>query len=220
VIPVHLNIGVRRTRTAFDGQRAQRRHWRRLLIPAVLEAVLLTLGVALALAAEEWREGRQHRRQATAASLAITEEMRANRAAVAQSASYHASLLDSLRVRGSAGAAPSPALFRRGFVSPAQLSSAAWQTAAETGALEHIPHALVLQLSETYGPQQRYERQAESVAGLIYGELYRGGAEGITANHRNLGHLIGAFLYRERLLVRRYDSTLAALTPAPGARAD
>jgi hypothetical protein len=35
--------------------------WRRLLGPAVLEAVLLALGVALALAAEEWREGRQHR---------------------------------------------------------------------------------------------------------------------------------------------------------------
>jgi hypothetical protein len=190
-----------------------RTRWRRLLGPAVLEAVLLTLGVALALAAEEWREGRANRRRAAGAASAIAEELATNRAAVASAAAYHGGLLDSMRARSEAGAAaPGAAFFRRGFIAPAALSSAAWQTASETGALEHLPHALVLRLSRTYAPQARYERQAEAVAGLVYGELYRGGAEGIAANHQNLGYLIGAFLYRERALLSHYDSAVAALS--------
>ena len=185
----------------------------------MLEAALLTLGVALALAAEEWREGRANRRRAVGATSAIAEELATNRAAVASAAGYHAALLDSMRLRGERGApAPGPAFFRRGFIAPAALSSAAWQTASETGALEHLPHALVLRLSRTYAPQARYERQAEAVAGLVYGELYRSGAEGIAANHRNLGHLIGAFLYRERALVTQYDSALTALSGHPVGR--
>ena len=189
-----------------------RTRWRRLLAPAVVEAILLTMGVALALAAEQWRESRTHERQAMGAAVAIEEELAANRNAVAAAAAYHGSLLDSLRARArEGGPPPGPSLFHRGFVAPATVSTAAWQTASETGALEHLPHALVLQLSRTYGPQARYERQAEVAAGLVYQELYRGGLEGVTANHRNLGHLIGAFFYRERNLGTRYDSTLAAL---------
>lgn len=184
--------------------------WRRLLGPAVLEAMLLTLGVAVALAAEEWREGRANRRRADSAAQAIREELVTNRAAVASAAGYHAGLLDSLRARSN-GPAPGLGLFRRGFIAPAALSTAAWQTASETGALEHLPHGLVLRMSRAYSPQARYERQAETVAGLMYGELYRGGVEGIVANHRNLGNLVGAFLYRERALLQQYDSTLVAL---------
>jgi hypothetical protein len=194
-------------------------NWRRLLGPAVLEAVLLALGVALALAAEEWREGRANRQRAAGAVDAIAEEIATNRPAVMSAAAYHGGLLDSMRARAQTSApAPGPAFFRRGFVAPAPLSSAAWQTASETGALEHLPHALVLRLSRTYAPQARYERQAEAVAGLVYSELYKSGVEGIASNHRNLGNLIGAFFYRERSLVTQYDSALTALAARKAAQ--
>jgi hypothetical protein len=98
------------------------------------------------------------------------------------------------------------------------VGSSAWETAAETGALEHLPHDAVLRLSRVYGPQGRYERQAEIVGGLIYGELYRGGAGSVVANYRNVGHLVSAFYYRERQLLTLYDSTLAALAPMTGER--
>ena len=79
------------------------------------------------------------------------------------------------------------------------MSSAAWQTASATGVLEFLPHESVLRLSRTYGPQGHYERQAETVAGLIYGEMYRGGAEGIASNLRNVANIIGAFLLSRAL---------------------
>ena len=182
-----------------------------MLGQAVLEAALVALGVALALGAEEWRQSRQQQRQAATAASAISEELRSNRAAVVQASSYHSALLDSLHTRGARTESPGPAFFRRGFVAPAPVAAAAWQTASETGALEHLPHALVLKLSRAYGSQTRYERQADAVGSLIYGELYRGGAESIAANHRNLGHLIGTFVYRERQLITLYDSTLVAM---------
>jgi hypothetical protein len=127
--------------------------------------------------------------------------------------------MESLRALPREGVPPDMRMFDRGFVSPAPVASAAWQTASETGALEHLPHPLVLRLSRAYGPQARYERQTETVGGLLYGEMYRGGVTGIAENHRNLSHLIGAFLYRERQLLALYDSTLAVLAPAAaGAR--
>ena len=192
--------------------------WRRLLGPAILEAFLLTLGIALALAGEEWREARQHRQRARAAAVAIGEELRTNRAAVASAAAYHSSLMDTLRRILPSSPPPDMRLFNRGFVAPAPVASGAWQTASETGVLEHIPHAVVLKLSRVYGPQARYERQAEIVGGLVYGELYRGGAGGIAGNHRNLSFLLGAFLYRERQLLALYDSTIAVLSPVAAGR--
>jgi hypothetical protein len=127
---------------------------------------------------------------------------------VASAAAYHSSLIDSLRRIPLAAPPPDMRMFNRGFVAPAPVASGAWQTASETGVLEHIPHAVVLRLSRAYGPQARYERQAEIVGGLMYTELYRGGAGTIAANYRNLGYLLGAFLYRERQLLVLYDSTL------------
>jgi hypothetical protein len=100
-------------------------------------------------------------------------------------------------------------MFSRGFVSPAQLSSTAWQSAAATGVVEHMPYQTVLRLSQAYAHQARYEHQAQSIGQVIYGELYRTGVEGVTGNYRNLGNLIGSFLYRERQLTALYDSTLA-----------
>ncbi len=186
-----------------------RRNLRELAGPALFEAAFVVLGVILALAANEWRQSRQDRQRVTVATNAIAAEIESNRAAVAAASAYHSSILDSLRVNGSPSWRPSPAMFSRGFVSPAQLSSTAWQSAGTTGVVEHMPYQVVLRLSRAYATQARYDHQAQSIGEVLYGELYRTGVQGVTGNYRNLGNLIGAFLYRERQLLAVYDSTLA-----------
>jgi hypothetical protein len=185
-----------------------RKSWRELAGPALFEAAFVVLGVVLALAANQWREGRQQRHRVSVATNAIAAELRDNRAAVVEASAYHSSLLDSLRLRRPASWRPSPFMFARGFVSPAQVSSTAWESAAAAGVVEHMPYQAVLRLSRAYANQGRYEHQAQSVGEVIYGELYRTGVQGVTGNYRNLGNLIGSFLYRERQLIAVYDSTL------------
>jgi hypothetical protein len=185
-----------------------RKNLRELAGPALFEATFVVLGVVLALAANEWRQGRQERHRASVATTAISAELVANRAALVTASAYHSGLLDSLRVKREASWRPSPWMFPRGFVAPAQLSSTAWQSAADAGVVEHMPYQAVLRLSRAYADQSRYEHQAQSIGEVIYAELYRNGVEGVTGNYRNLGNLIGSFLYRERQLIAVYDSTL------------
>lgn len=187
-----------------------RRNLRELAGPAVFEATFVVLGVVLALAANEWRQHREERRRASVATSAIAAELRANRAALLAASAYHSELLDSLRATRSTSWRPSPFMFPRGFVAPAQLSSTAWQSAADAGVVEHMPYQAVLRLSRAYAVQNRYEHQAQSIGEIIYAELYRSGVEGVTGNYRNLGNLIGSFLYRERQLIAVYDTTLGA----------
>ncbi len=182
-----------------------------LLRSALFESAFVVLGVTLALAANEWRESRMHRRQAEAAVASIVEELRANRAGVASSLAYHRSRLDTLYAHREGDWVPPLQLFSRGFISPAQLDQTAWTSASETGTLTHIPYAEVLRLSRVYAQQARYGDQARIVGEILYAELYEGGRESVLQNRRNLTGIIETFRYREGQLLETYDSVLAAL---------
>jgi hypothetical protein len=183
---------------------------REALRDALFEAAFVVFGVVLALAANEWAEDRTNRRRAESALASIKEELATNRAAVKESLDYHSGLLETIRSRGE----DSPPLgvrdFSRGFLSPARVYRTAWDSAGATGAFTHLRFAKVLLLSKAYEQQEGYERQAQSIAPIIYEELYRGGTGAILANQRNLANLIGTFAYRERELLQMYDETLAS----------
>jgi hypothetical protein len=185
--------------------------WRSWLPRVLVESTLIVFSVLLALGLDQWQQGREHRRLAGAATREIVAELRMNRAAVDEAHRYHRALMDTLAAHRRAGTEPSAALFSRGFIAPAQVTRTAWESAAETGALSHVPYEQVLKLSAAYAQQDRYAEQARSVGQIIYAELLRGGFEGIAANHRNLGAIVAAFRYREEHLVRLYDETFAAL---------
>ncbi len=102
--------------------------------------------------------------------------------------------------------------FPRGFVSAARLYDTAWASASATGALAKVEYAVVVRLSGVYAQQLRYEQQARSVGQLVYEELFRGGAESIAANYRNLASVISTFVYREQQLVELYEETLGAMS--------
>jgi hypothetical protein len=188
--------------------------------PILLEAFFVVLGVALALAANEWRQGHVDRRRAGRALESIREELQTNRQAVLGSAQYHMQLMDTLiairRQAAAAGdaSAPDVRIFSRGFVDPASLLSTAWETAVATDAIRHMPHDDVLVLARMYEQQRGYARQGEQVGTLIYGEIFARGTSGVTRNYANLTSIISTFWFRECGLLLAYDRALANL---PGA---
>jgi hypothetical protein len=181
---------------------------RSILRAAALEAGLVVFGVVLALAANEWRENRAASREAARALDAVLEELGRNRAAVQESSEYHAGLLRRIGKTQDPGQRMTLRDFSSGFISAAEVQRTAWDSAAATGSAANFDLSLTLSLSEVYGAQDRYERQAENMARILYAELYRAGPSSIVDNAPNLASLIGAMQYRERQLLQMYDSAL------------
>jgi hypothetical protein len=188
--------------------------------PILLEAFFVVLGVAVALAANEWRQGQVDRRRAGRALESIRQELTTNRQAVLGSAQYHMQLMDTLlalrRQVPAASDAPAPdvRMFSRGFVNPASLLSTAWETAVATDAIRHMPHDDVLVLARMYEQQRGYARQGEQIGTLIYGEIFARGTSGVTRNYANLTSIISTFWFRECELLLAYDRVLAKLPRA------
>ena len=124
---------------------------------------------------------------------------------------YHGELLEALSGEHEEGWKPGLRQFYGGFISPAQTSRTAWETASETGAFPKTDFNIVKDLSNVYAQQDRYEDQARKVGEIIYGELFKGGAQGIVDNWRNLASIIGTFGYREKQMLTHYDEAIASL---------
>ncbi len=180
------------------------------LAPIFLEALLVVLGVSLALAGEEWRNSRNARAHAERARGDIVDELRANAAALDEAHAYHAGLMDTLRTLAARpDAVATPALFPRGFVRPAMLMSTAWESARATDAFAEMPYEDVLAFSRAYAQQSRYEITARETGGVLYRDLMDYGAEGVAGRFRQLMSLIAAMWYTEGQLQTTYAEVLS-----------
>lgn len=182
--------------------------FRHLIGPALFEAAFVVLGVVLALAANEWRQNKADIAQANTALSEIVRELAANRHAVATALDYHRGLVERIEQVADTPAKLNLRDFNRGFIAPAQVHRTAWSSAAEIGALTHMPYESVLVLSRVYAQQEYYQEQAKSVGQIIYTELYRGGTTAIIANSDNLVNVLQTFAYREHQLLQAYDTLL------------
>jgi hypothetical protein len=189
--------------------------------PILLESFFVVLGVVLALATNEWRQGQVERRRAVTALESIREELAANRQAVLGSVNYHGRLMDTLsKFRQAsppgdrAAAAPDIRLFSQGFVHPAAVLTTAWETAVATDAVRHMAHDDVLALARMYEQQRSYAAQSEQIGRLIYSEIFNRGTGGVTRNYVNLSSIISTFWFRECDLLAGYDQVLAKLPRA------
>ena len=88
---------------------------------AIFEAFFVVLAVVLALAANEWRQGRADREQARGALASIVEELEANRQAVSESLQYHQSRLELIVRMQQSSQAPDGRDFPRGFAGYPQI---------------------------------------------------------------------------------------------------
>ncbi len=179
---------------------------------AFFEAFFVLLGVALALAANAWWQHRRDENRADVALASIEIELRTNRDLVQSALDYHNEKLELLQ-SWDAPAPPSPREFSRGFVSPARVLSAAWDTAGASEALITIDYEVLLVLSRAYANQEAYESQARLVGDIIYRTIFDRGMTGLLEEYRNLASIIATFAYRERQLIEMFDETLVALTP-------
>jgi hypothetical protein len=191
--------------------------------PILLEAFFVVLGVVVALAANEWRQGQADRRSAATALESIREELETNRQSVLRSLQYHLRLSDTLGMirrqaaaSGDSASLPSVRVFSEGFVHPASLLSTAWEAAAATDAVRHMAHDDVLVLAGMYEQQRRYATQSEQIGALIYGEIFARGMGGMIRNYANLSSIIAAFWFRECELLLGYDRALAELRGSAG----
>lgn len=176
---------------------------------AIFQGALVVLGVLLGFLISEWQADQSRRAEADQALVSILEELDANREAVVAARTYHA---EHIAMIDKAAADKTPLdirSFSRGFIAPAQTSSAAWTSASETGALSHMPFSKVLALSRVYGQQAAYQQQQVTVATVVYTNLFEGGAEGIARQSAGLRAIVSTFLYREQQLEAAYTEALS-----------
>lgn len=180
---------------------------------AIFQGALVVLGVLLGFLITEWQADQSRRAEADLALASIIEEIAANREAVIAARTYHGEHIDMIQNAMAAKAPLDMRSFTRGFVAPAQTSTAAWVSASETGALAHIPFDKVLSLSRIYSQQAAYQQQQATVATVLYTRLFESGPEGVARQSTGLHAIISTFFYRERQLEEAYSSALADKEP-------
>ena len=173
---------------------------------AIFQAVLVVLGVILGFAVTEWQANAREQTEAQHALSGIIEEIGANRNAVVEARTYHEEKLTTMIEAQKSGAKLDMRVFNRGFVAPAQVSSAAWTSASEVGALAHLPFDQVLSLSRVYAQQQA------TVANIIYTEIFTRGTEGMMDNAAGLRSIVSTLQYREQQLEEAYAAAIGQYT--------
>lgn len=128
-------------------------------LPRVLfESALITVSILLALALDEWRDGRQDQETIEQAMANFLSEMERNKARVEDAAPFNRGLRDVLGQRSEDGGIQSIPEFIdiAESYNPVVLQSTAWETALATGSVAKMEYNLVSALSLTYGLQNRY----------------------------------------------------------------
>ena len=176
------------------------------------DVLLIVLGAALAFASEELRD-LQHRRTRVAATLvSIQNELRANAALVTTARARHADLVDTLGKLVAAHRFPGVELYSNGMFNPASVTNTAWQAARETGALNDIPLATVLNVAPAYEAQERYRSLADALNTAILMDARRDGMTVVLRDH--FGQFVPLdldFSHREGVLLEHYQQALTAL---------
>lgn len=179
---------------------------------AMFQAALVILGVVLGLAVTQWQTDAAQKSEAHHALDGIMEELGANHAAVKEARAYHDEKLVILAEAQKSNTPLDIRSFDRGFVSPAQLSNAAWTSASEVGALAHLPFDKVLSLSKVYSAQASYMQQQITAGNIIYGQIFAEGSQGMLNHGPGLRSLIATFQYREQQLETAYATALGQHT--------
>lgn len=184
--------------------------WR---VPAVARDVLLVvLGAALALAAEEWRDTRATRHRTEVALASVRTEITGNLQRVERARLHHQHVADTLLAYKARHAVPGDSLLFSGMFNPAHTLATAWQTARDTRALGDIPYPVALRLGALYEQQEQYRVVSAALEEALTSRIQ---SEGIRRafldKWANLIFLNQDFAGRAEGLGERYASTLAYL---------
>src|SRR6266404_1499126 len=122
------------------------------------EVALISVGVFLALWANNWHEDREHRAQAQAALRNFAEEMEANRQAMQRNLQYHEFLASK--------EPPSDDRFNKSVhfegMRPVIFEHTAWDLALATQALSYLEPGLAFDISKVYTEQNAFQKLEDS----------------------------------------------------------
>ena len=135
----------------------------------LLEVILISSGVFLGLAGEQWRESRHKNELAQVALRGLRSELETNRKEIAAHKNYHVTkrkdLEDFLK------ADPKQRLKTKVDIEGIQIvifEHAAWDLSLANGSLANIDPALAASLAHAYNTQQFYERLSQGFTESLY----------------------------------------------------
>lgn len=141
----------------------------RTLLKIILEVALISAGVFLGLAGEQWRQDRQQRELARTSLRRFGAEIQANRKAVAAVKDYHATLLKSLRAylakEHKSRNTVDVQIHGLRFVA---FEHTAWDLALATQALTYLDPDLAFALSRIYNVQTSYSEFTRGMTQAMY----------------------------------------------------
>lgn len=146
-----------------------RPEWARSLAKIALEVALISVGVFLGLAGEQWREDRRHHELAESSLRRFRSEIVENRKAVSDVREYHAKLLKQLqnylsKDRKSRNTAEVSVQGLR-FVT---FDQTAWDLAMTTQALTYVDPDLAFALSHVYNMQKVFNEFTRGMTQAMY----------------------------------------------------
>lgn len=187
------------------------------LLKIGLEVLLISIGVFLGLAGEQWREDRRHRELAESSLRRLRTEIQTNRKAVDAVKDYHVKILKSLEAYlGKEHKARNTADVHIQGLQFVFFEETAWNLTITTQALTYIDRDLAFALSRLYGEQK------------VAGELTRGMAQAmyLLSIHDNFDGFAAAadtyygdMVIMEPKLIQHYDELLPQIDRALGERA-
>ena len=191
---------------------ASRRH---ALLYALGQIALIAVGVFLGLAADQWREARQHREAAIASLRRFRAEITENRRAVAAVRDYHVTTLASVRgYLGKDHKTRNVADVKINGLQWVTFEHTAWDLALATQSLTYIDSDLAYALSRVYGVQQAYGELTRGMTQAMYTLTPRENFDGFA---QAVGTFLGDVTYMEPRLLAMYDEVLPRIDRVLGA---
>jgi len=187
------------------------------LLKIGLEVLLISVGVFLGLAGEQWREDRRHRELAESSLRRLRTEIQTNRKAVEAVKDYHVKTLTGLRTYFSKE--------RKGrntadiHIQGMQFvffEETAWNLTLTTQALSYIDRDLAFALSRVYGEQKVIGELTRGMSQAMYVLSIPDNFDGFAAA---AGTYYGDMVIMEPKLIEHYDDLLPQIDRALGERA-
>lgn len=176
------------------------------LLKIGLEVLLISVGVFLGLAGEQWREDRRHHKLAESSLRDFRAEIQTNRKAVEAVKDYHAGLLKSLqaylakdhKTRNTADVQIQGLRF-------VTFDQTAWDLALTTQALTYINRDLAFELSRVYNVQKTFNALTQGMTQAMYVLPWQDNFDGFAGAAETY---YGDAVYLEPKLIGLYDELI------------
>ena len=189
----------------------------------LFESALIVFSVLLALSVDNCRDHAARQRDLSEARSSLTQEIRANRAILAQKdiLPYHESMLGLYREQGGLETPTRADAILDTGVHVAPLRDAAWRSFVGSAISAELPFRQRMVLADVYGDQEDLRQlHAATIAAMMAPSADRDKPAFVRDTVRSIGLYLSDVVASEQRLIAAYDRALTELSgaPAPSAR--